>query len=205
MEQLNVSQLKKSYKLFMMNKVSNVNPPLRIKILFYSLVIFTGMIIFSIMGTSLQTPFYLSKYLKMNTSYFLPQGWAFFTRDAREEKLLVFKRESNGSLSPLAPPGGNYIYAFGLNREGRKIPMEYKILLKNIDSIAWQNIDYDLSLIAKKSLNTPIIKAINKGYQAKSCGEVIFVKTHTIPWAWSTFKTIKMPSKYVRLIIDCKN
>lgn len=180
-------------------------PSSRTKLLFYFLACSTGVVLFSIMGTSLQTPFYINKVLKMNVSYIIPQGWAFFTKDARQEKLLAYKREANGKLTSLTPPGGSVKYLFGLNREGRRIPLEYKILLKDIDSLSWIDTDYDLTLIAKKSLNTPMVKAVNEAYHAQSCGEIIFVRTCTIPWAWSKLGTIKMPSKYVRLIINCKN
>ncbi|MBE9601877.1 hypothetical protein [Pedobacter sp. MC2016-24] len=71
------------------------------------------------MGSTLPNPFYISRLLKGNIAYILPQGWTFFTRNAREEKLFIFERENNGSLSQVDLRASSYVYCFGLDRTGR--------------------------------------------------------------------------------------
>ncbi|WP_410479179.1 hypothetical protein [Pedobacter miscanthi] len=105
-----------------------------LSLIFIVLVIFSAVILYCVITTALQTPFNISSTVKRNTFYFLPQGWAFFTRDSREEKLWAYKRTYNGSLVPLSPPGGSFTYLFGINREGRKLTAEYNRLLIGVDS-----------------------------------------------------------------------
>lgn len=175
---------------------------LGLSLIFIALVFFTGAILYCVVITSLQTPFNLSATLKRNTFYFLPQGWAFFTRDAREEKLWAYKRAQDGSLVPLNPPGGSFIYLFGINRGGRKLSSDYSRLLAGIDSTSWNHVAFDLSLIARESVRKRIFHTNNKDYTSKAKGEIVFVKKRLIPWAWSRFKSVKMPSKYVRIFVD---
>ncbi|GAA4195732.1 hypothetical protein GCM10022289_00350 [Pedobacter jeongneungensis] len=173
-----------------------------LSLIFLVLVIFSAIVLYCVMTTSLQTPFNTSSTVKRNTFYFLPQGWAFFTRDAREEKLWAYKRTGNGSLIPLSPSGGSFIYLFGINREGRKLTSDYNRLLSGIDSALWKHIDFDLTKIAVDSRQKTILHIKNKDETWKAKGEVVFVKKKLTPWAWSHFESVKMPSKYVRIFID---
>lgn len=177
----------------------------RLKIIFWALVIFSSTMLYSIMGSSLQTPFYINKLIKLNISYFLPQGWAFFTRDAREEKVFAFKRQLNGKLTKLSPPSASYIYLFGLNREGRKLSSEYLSLLSQIDRISWISCNYDLDEIAIQSHKIKPISLKSDTHISKCCGEIIFVKTRLKPWAWNKFESIEMPAKFIRLYVSCSN
>ncbi len=178
-----------------------LQPTCSIYMIFFSLVICSVWMSTLILITSVQSPFNLGSRVKRNVFYFLPQGWAFFTRNAREEKLWIYSRLNDGTLELVYPPGGSYKYIFGLDRTGRKLPSLYIKLLKVVDSAKWTASSGDLNLIARQSKEIPFlyIKCAKNAIYNK--GELLFVQSPIVPWAWSKMKTVAMPSKYVRIYI----
>jgi antimicrobial peptide system SdpA family protein len=176
-----------------------------LKFVFGGLVITSLVALFFLLITILPSPFYMRTAIKQNVSFLFPQGWAFFTRDAREEKLYAYKRSAKGNLETLSPPGSSYKFYFGLNREGRKIPIEYGQILQQVDSTLWSDAPFDLNNISKLTRQCKAVSVKNYNHKALACGEIIIVKTHVIPRAWSKFRNVKMPSKYVKVYVDCPN
>ncbi|RAJ19751.1 SdpA family antimicrobial peptide system protein [Pedobacter cryoconitis] len=156
-----------------------------IRSVFGILILLGGLAIYSIMGSSMQSPFYISKWIKLNVSYFLPQGWAFFSKDAREEKIFAFKRRKDGSLERLSPSAASYRYLFGLNRIVRRLPMEYQFLLSQTDSASWIPSNYNIVEIGENSRTKKIVFKKNIFYKGICCGEIILIKARITPWAWS--------------------
>lgn len=176
---------------------------LRLKIILVLLLTLSVVILAAIIGSSIQTPFYILRKVKSNVSYFMPQGWAFFTRDARETRVYAYTLDKHRQLKRLNIPGSSARYLFGLDRHGRKVPVEYLSMIKVIDSTKWVNGHFDSNEILKFSLNGKSIQMTNNAIQPTCCGEVILVKTSAIPWAWSKFDNIKMSAKMLKLYVHC--
>jgi len=132
----------------------------------------------------------------------IPEGWAFFTRDPREADLYVFTRQPNGwvnaSLGPIAKPSN----IFGLNRATRHQGVESSLLIGRLQKSTWR----DCSVEPLECLDSAPVQATvsNQSSQRTLCGSVGFVLQKPVPWAWSRSrrKTI-MPSQVVKLEITC--
>lgn len=126
------------------------------------------------------TPFRLKASNKNSAFQMIPQGWGFFTRNPREEKLIVYKKIDN-SLKKVTQPNFSKQNLFGLSRKGRMRqmqignlilpyyrymqPCEHKDLMKcNPDSV----------FVVKNPFEYPILQ-----------GEYLIQKQATLPWAWS--------------------
>lgn len=116
---------------------------------------------------------YDSKYL--NT--FLPQGYAFFTREPKEPNIYVYKIENEGKIKRVINKASLSGEAFlGLNRSNRRTEIEFQ---------------YPISKIYKwhKSIKESEIYIDTIRYKINEInlvqGHYLFVKERRIPWAWA--------------------
>lgn len=151
----------------------------------------------------MQTPFYIFRKVRLNVGYVMPQGWAFFTRNAREPRVYVYTLNKDRHLQRLNVPGSSARYLFGLDRHGRKVPAEYLSMMAVLDSTKWENGRFDITEISKFSLKKSSIEISNNAIKPTCCGEIILVKTNAVPWAWSQFNNVKMPAKMIKLYVRC--
>ena len=174
----------------------------RLKWIFLLLIAFTAVMFYFVINSSLETPFNMQTSTKAQVSSFVPQGWAFFTRDAREEKWYAYEKIKEGKFI-LRPPGSSYKYLFGINRLGRRL--NYPILLASVDSLKWNNFYGNTDSLLKFSQeSTPLSIKDEKLYLTPECKEVILIRMSIKPWAWSGFKNTKNNSKFLRLYVNCE-
>lgn len=134
-----------------------------------------------------------------------PQGWAFFTRDAREEQIYIYKIDNN-KLYKMNQKHANFDNFLGLNRQVSKLAIEIenvtgKILKKNVATIAEWNYDENCTgVIPSKyiEIQNPVTNPI-------LCGDYLIVYHKIIPWAWySSNNKLSMPAKLIKLKILCQ-
>lgn len=150
-------------------------------------------------------PVSLSVNSKFHVVSFLPEGWAFFTRDARENMLYVYRRMEDGRWELVNVPGSSLRYSFGLNRKGRAIGPEIAVLLRQIDSDDWVESRSPLNNFFQN--DTLKKHVINDTAPLPACtGDIILQLIPPVPWAWSgSKKEIIMPYKIVRLYVKAAN
>ncbi|SDL85641.1 SdpA family antimicrobial peptide system protein [Sediminibacillus halophilus] len=127
----------------------------------------------------------------------LPQTWAFYSRDPRSDLFLAY--DENGELAANWP-NSSIKNAFGINRHGRSQGIEIGLLRSNISDEDFVECDPGnkncsdnlISHSVKNPLEYPTI-----------CGQIDIVLQEPVPWAWSRKQTIDMPSKIVRLDVSC--
>ncbi|UCJ08207.1 SdpA family antimicrobial peptide system protein [Chitinophaga pendula] len=147
--------------------------------------------------------------LKSNSRFhvisFLPEGWAFFTRNAREDVLYVYKKQPDGHWELVNVPGSSLRFIFGLNRKGRAIGPEIAVLLRQLNDEDWLESRYPVSSFFKTDTLRPHI--VNNTAPDPACsGDLIFQLTPPIPWAWAgSGKEIIMPYKIIRLYVKPAN
>ncbi len=134
-----------------------------------------------------------------------PQGWAFFTRDAREEQIYIYKI-SNDKLIKINQRHSNLENFLGLSREVSKLAIELENItgkfIKN-DIATKTTWNYDENIYGEIPhkyfvVDNPIKKPI-------ICGKYLVVYQENVPWAWSTSrKKIKMPAKVIKLNVKCQ-
>lgn len=111
-----------------------------------------------------------------------PEGWAFFTKSARSDELVTFKKTSAGwrsnMLGTYAEPS-NY---FGLDRRPRSQGVEIAMLVNGQPRSAWTSCGPVIADCLE--LNTGTIKVTNISPDPTFCGLVRTVDEVPVPWAW---------------------
>src|SRR5690606_8020796 len=134
-----------------------------------------------------------------------PQGWAFFTRDAREEQIYIYRIDDQNSLHKINQKHSDATNLFGLSRESSKLAIETENILyefQNKDVFLSTDWNYDAMIIGEIPENYINVK--NKINSPILCGNYLFVYHRIVPWAWSkSKKTIKMPARVIKLKIEC--
>lgn len=140
---------------------------------------------------------------RLEITVLVPQGWKFFTRDPREERILVFRRDSgakwrSASLGRIAEPA----HLFGISRTPRAQGVELGLLVVRMSAHDWQA----CSLRPEECLGSaPLARSLrNLSPNPTLCGEVGIALQKPIPWAWSRAdEEVIMPSQVVRLEVQC--
>ena len=123
----------------------------------------------------------------------IPEGWGFFTRDAREEDLFTyFKNDSDRWV--LARQ-----WTFGFGRSRRKSSIEAASILARIGTEAAECSDDHLSCLSSV---VPGETIATTHPSPTLCGDIGFVIQKPVPWAWAAADVV-MPSRFVRVIVTC--
>ena len=118
-----------------------------------------------------------------------PQGWAFFTKSARESRLSVWNRDPLDSSKWTDSLGGSaaeFHNGFGLSRNRRAQGPEISIILKSLlnkDGVWVKCRGTVEECLTQNAQSTPI--AQNGRRDPTLCGIHYFVRTEVIPWAWA--------------------
>lgn len=138
---------------------------------------------------------------KLHMVYWLPEGWKFFTRNPREDRLHCFTREATGRwreihVGPLADPDN----AFGLLRARRRVGVEAAFLMTGIPEAAWRRCmsrpEACLDSIQPYAIvHDPIPRPVLEG-------RVALVRQTPLPWAWlPSAERVTMPSRILVLTV----
>ena len=141
---------------------------------------------------------------QIRTLAWIPEGWAFFTRDPREERLLTMRREEDGH------------WDLGLARSQRALPVclrpeprpraqgvETGLLVGEIPGSAWASCK-ETPVRCLDGASAPRTVR-NPSPDPQLCGSLGFVMQKPVPWAWSrSAEKITMPSRVARLEVTCE-
>jgi antimicrobial peptide system SdpA family protein len=126
---------------------------------------------------------------------FLPQGWAFFTRNPKEDKIYAFKKEGGKWVSLTHP---NSTYFLGAGRDMRLQGFEIDVLLSQIDLKSLTECDSLEGCDFKSATVTNYLK------RPELCGELLIAFIEPVPWAWAYHgKNVKMPVKGIICNVNC--
>ena len=140
---------------------------------------------------------------RMYTRYWAPQGWAFFTRDPREEDILLFVRGRDGAwISAHKGPHASPSNYFGLSRASRARGIEVGQILRRVPKAGWQPCKERAEVCLERTPNAGTVRNISPN--PTLCGEVGLALQKPVPWAWSSSAyKIVMPSRVSRLGVLC--
>lgn len=120
----------------------------------------------------------------------MPQGWGFFTRDAREASLSVWKKDGEVWKELEATTETDARYAFGANRTARMIGVDLDFISESLEDGNW---------VECEPGGTPA--CISKAAEGKSvalapidrrlCGSLAIVRSWPVPWSYSPFTRAK--------------
>ncbi len=126
----------------------------------------------------------------------LPQGWGFFTRDPREDKLIVYKMSSD-RLHKITQPNFSVSNLFGLSRKGRMTQMQAgNLILRHLSQFR------DCYKKNPSECQTDSIFRVKNNFDYSLLkGKYMIKKQATLPWAWSSSRRDSI-DPYKILILD---
>jgi antimicrobial peptide system SdpA family protein len=139
---------------------------------------------------------------RFNAQIVLPEGWKFFTKDAREPRVLAFTREGGAWRSSDFGPNADARF-FGLDRVGRTQGVEIGLLLEAAKGEPWSPCSG--SPVECLDAATPVAEPIvNLAGAQTLCGDVALVRQAPVPWAWAhAAAETRMPSTVLRMTVQC--
>lgn len=130
----------------------------------------------------------------------LPEGWAFFTRDPREEDIFIFRQQGGVWQAVDFGPSSRPAYVFGLRRKPRAMYIELGLVMAGIPRRGWAECSVDPLICVTGSATTFAVS--NPSPLPAFCGLHALVLRRPVPWAWSQAQ-VAMPSKVARVNISC--
>lgn len=135
----------------------------------------------------------------------VPEGWAFFTRSAREETVIPLHPDK-GNFRPLIFPNAGLKSSLGFSREARIIGLELGSIVSGIPTSAWDEGRLSTRKLDYERLRpTPLIRE-NRAKHPRLCGSVLLERRSPPPFAWSSIRsTLDIPTSRILLEITCKH
>ncbi|MGW0809508.1 SdpA family antimicrobial peptide system protein [Nonomuraea sp. NPDC002799] len=132
-----------------------------------------------------------------------PQGWAFFTRSAREPREIAWSRAADGTWRRAGPgPHAEPRNLWGFDRRSRAEGIERGMLLAGVPAATWR--DCRNEVVACLGLPGPSVPVHNPAPDPILCGTIEVTRQEPLPWAWSSAAAqTHMPLKVVRLEVRC--
>jgi sporulation delaying protein A len=134
--------------------------------------------------------------------YVVPEGWAFFTRDAREERILLFRRAVDGWHPANLGPHAEARNIFGLDRASRAQGVELALLISGVGAEDWTSCEMaPIDCVAHAAFARSVD---NVSPRPSLCGDVGVALQEPVPWVWaSAGGSVTMPSRVIRLSVAC--
>lgn len=158
--------------------------------------------VFVFAGVMPENPIYLKAHIDFSKPRrYMPQGWAFFTRNPREVSAWAYKISDTMQL--YKPVSTSWENRFGLSNLVKSRNMESAYLLSKISNKQWSNCKNkpDKACLSNLELSGTIKNVYPKPF---FCGEIGFVLHTPIPWAWSReSNSVRMPISAVKVNAQC--
>ncbi len=140
---------------------------------------------------------------KLNLPLFLPQGWKFFTRDAREERTFPFARTAErGWVSAGAGANGDSGHLLGARRDSRAQTAELTALMHQAEGRTWTTCTATTTTCLDDVTTMAVV--VNTSPRPTICGDIGIVRQAPVPWAWARdARDTTMPSRVLRLEVQC--
>lgn len=133
-----------------------------------------------------------------------PQGWAFFTKSAREPREILWRRSADGTWQiAMLGPHSESRNLWGLNRQSRAQAVDQGIVLGALPAVRWSKCDSGPIADCLLALGAAV-PVKNPAPEPLLCGEVGVSRQEPVPWAWAgAAGRTRMPASVVRLEVAC--
>ena len=142
---------------------------------------------------------------RAQTKFWLPEGWAFFTRDARGEIVFLFKRGEDGLwASASIGPNSKLSNELGLSRASRAQGVEAALLLNGFPESIFHDCRDPIATCFPRVAVAGAVKNISP--DPTLCGDIGIAMQKPVPWAWmASGHPVTMPSRVMRLDVTCND
>ncbi|MDB4951461.1 MAG: hypothetical protein JWM27_4110 [Gemmatimonadetes bacterium] len=138
----------------------------------------------------------------LNAASVAPEGWAFFTRNPREPRLLMYRQTGGRWVNASLGPNGLPRNLFGIGRAARAQGAEAGLLSSALPGAAWRPCSR-LPAACLASL-APAADLRNPSGRPSLCGIVGFARQAPVPWAWAqSDEQVVMPSQVLAVRVRC--
>jgi antimicrobial peptide system SdpA family protein len=160
-------------------------------------------VVYAVHGGVPSNPLRLPFERKLNVALWLPEGWKFFTHDAREERIEMYLRDASGWHDASRGPNSRLTNKLGLDRIGRAQGVELGLISQEVSPKLWQTCSQASAFQCLDS--APLARRVsNRSPSPSLCGEVGLVSRKPVPWAWASQGLhVSMPVSFVRLEVEC--
>ena len=169
-----------------------------------NLITWILVIFFSIIIYSEENPIRLLISNKLYLQSYFPQGWAFFTKNARDPNIEIFAILNGKIQKKPFQRQGDLHNLLGLKRDARAMGCEYGYLLDKVknDTLEWTKFT-NFNNIELSSIKSYVVNNFNKKPLLKDY--ILLIRTPPVPWAWSKNKeNIKLPVEVIKLKVICR-
>ena len=175
--------------------------------LYINVAVWTAVAFFVSSASLPPNPLSPSKRTALRISQLMPEGWNFFTRDPREERVYIYE-VCESAIVPLRTwPNKAVRNWFGIKRTARAVGTDYGMVLSNVPDSLWHSCDENTfkKIPISKLRSTSGFKTrypdADKGHFL--FGELVFVKKNIAPWSWFRYGNLGNPTiKYLYGFIE---
>lgn len=149
------------------------------------------------------SPFAFGPRARGNVAILLPQGWSFFTRNAREERILVYE-SANKEWRLLSVTNAQTGHWLGIKRTSSLISVELTAIIAQVPDTAWREIHGAVE--PGTSVGAPATTVMNPGIAHTLCGRFLLRKQPPLPWAWAgSAQIMELPSRIAEVDVKCES
>ena len=131
-----------------------------------------------------------------------PEGWAFFTRDAREDRTALMREEEGRWTEVEIGPNGEPEYAFGLRRLPRVQLGELNEISRLVPDDAWEECAGGWATCSAADVDA--VAVANPTVRPQLCGGLAVISYEPVPWAWAPdVDREEMPARVARVEVTC--
>lgn len=169
-------------------------------------LVVAGLVILALLLVFAPSQALLSKEQRLSgtvVAEFVPQGWAFFTRDPREPYVSLYQQsDGDWEQANSTTMAGPETY-FGLDRSARTENYEIDVIANEIPADAWVECEEELVVQCLPDSPEPVVDIRAYGEDPRFCGLVAVTHQEPVPWAWAGLLE-EMPGKYVFVEVECR-
>ncbi|WP_432924893.1 SdpA family antimicrobial peptide system protein [Microbispora sp. CA-135349] len=129
-----------------------------------------------------------------------PQGWAFFTRSAREPRLEVWTATGAGAPRTFAASPPETRAAAGWDRGSRARMREMDLLAGSVPGDRWRACDGAVAICLSRADAVTVASPVAR---PTLCGTVGLSRRVPLPWAWAGSAQKVMPSTVTVVNVTC--
>lgn len=169
-----------------------------LRTLIYVSIVFSGVYV-SFIVSNRDNPVRLS-YTSVQELYSVfPQGWAFFTRNPKEEVLQLYQLDQGKLLLVNNSTSLSFKDFFGFKRRTRKVSAELAEIIKKVPVKSWK--EYRGREVSEVLKSLMLSDTVPNVFEEKLLtGEYIVYRSKRVPWAWSK-SSVKLPYRAVKIYV----
>lgn len=155
-----------------------------------------------VLASAPPSPALISAHQRKLARVLMPEGWAFFTKDAQEADLYMYRELPDGRLSQVDFRQTRSNPLAGLSRENRLRYGELKATADRIAKDDWTHCSTPLEQCVRSGgsdrLQLPAASYLDV------CGAYTLERRKPTPWMWFRSEpALTLPSEYARVVWSC--